>query len=348
MAIEQGHGNLLEADVDALVNTVNTKGVMGKGLALQFKKAFPDAFRDYDRACKAGEVEPGKMHVVRRLMAPRFIINFPTKKHWRHPSKLEYIRDGLVDLAHQIQTLGITSIAIPPLGCGYGGLNWDDVRPLIESALAPLSDVRVVLYGPQGAPAADKIIDRRKKPDMTGSRAAVVAAMAKYLETGYEYRLSLLEVQKLAYFLQEAGEPLRLQFKAHHYGPYADNLRKALRNIEGHFTRGVGDGANKPETPLELLPGALEEAMRFLGEQPESKHRLATVASLIDGFETPFGMELLATVHWVARHQEKTTLESVTAGVHAWSERKRSQMKDGHIRAAWTRLAELGWVEARA
>lgn len=154
MTIEPGRGNLLEADVDALVNPVNTQGVMGKGLALQFKKAFPDAFQSYVRACEAGEVVPGKMHVVRRLMAPRFILNFPTKKHWRNPSKLEYIRDGLDDLVQQVRALEIQSIAVPPLGCGHGGLDWEEVRPLIEAAFVPLPDVRVVLYAPKGAPAA--------------------------------------------------------------------------------------------------------------------------------------------------------------------------------------------------
>ena len=162
MAMELGSGNLLTADVDALVNTVNTQGVMGKGLALQFKKAFPEAFRSYERACKAGEVVPGKMHVVRRLAAPRFIIDFPTKKHWRNPSKLEYIRVGLDDLVAQVRALDIHSIAIPPLGCGHGGLQWKDVRPLIEQAFVAVQGVRVLLFEPKGAPKADAIIDRRQ------------------------------------------------------------------------------------------------------------------------------------------------------------------------------------------
>lgn len=349
MTIERGTGNLLTADVDALVNTVNTQGVMGKGLALQFKKAFPEAFQSYERACKAGEVVPGKMHVVRRLTAPRFIINFPTKKHWRNPSKLEYIRDGLRDLVDQVRSLEIRSIAIPPLGCGHGGLASSDVRPLIEQAFDQIPDVQVVIFEPKGVPAADAIIDRRKRPPMTAGRAAVLALMGKYLETGYDYRLSLVEVQKLAYFLQEAGEPLRLQFKAHHYGPYADNLRKALRNMEGHYTRGVGDGQNSPETPLQVLPGAVEAAQDFLGKQPQSVERLERVAKLIEGFETPFGMELLGTVHWVMTQADgDDDIEQVTAKVQSWSARKRSQMKDGHIRAAWSRLRDLGWTHAAA
>jgi len=349
MPIERGQGNLLAAPVDALVNTVNTEGVMGKGLALQFKKAFPEAFTSYERACRAGEVVIGRMHVVQRLTSPRFIINFPTKKHWRQPSRLSYIEDGLRDLVARVRELGIQSIAVPPLGCGNGGLDWSDVRPLIVNAFADAPDVRVLLFEPAGAPTAEEIIDHRTRPSMTASRAAVLGLMGRYSSTDYGYRLSLVEVQKLAYFLQVAGEPLRLEFKAHFYGPYADNLRKALRNIEGHYTRGTADGKNSPETPLEILPGALEEAETQLQVQPESRARLERVARLIDGFETPFGMELLGTVHWVMSHSSTPdNLSSVVAAVQGWNARKRSQMKAGHIEAAWRRLREQEWLGSEA
>ncbi|MCX5746412.1 MAG: macro domain-containing protein [Proteobacteria bacterium] len=345
MTIERGQGNLLAAEVDALVNTVNTEGVMGKGLALQFKKAFPEAFSSYDRACKAGEVEVGRMHVVRSLASPHFILNFPTKKHWRNPSRLEYIEAGLRDLVAQVRAFGIRSIAVPPLGCGNGGLDWSDVRPRIERAFAALPEVRVVLFEPAGAPAADEIIDHRAPPKMTSARAAVLGLMGRYASTRYEYRLSLIEVQKLAYFLQVAGEPLRLEFKPHFYGPYADNLRKALRNIEGHYTRGLADGKNAPATPLEILPGALEAAEAHLATEPASLARLDRVARLIEGFETPFGMELLGTVHWVMSHAPRAVdAASVVAAVQRWSEQKRSRMKPGHIEAAWNRLREQGWA----
>lgn len=345
MTIERGSGNMLSADVDALVNTVNTKGVMGKGLALQFKKAFPEAFVDYERACRAGEVVVGRMHTVRRLVAPRFIINFPTKEHWRQPSRPSYIRDGLHDLVELVRALGIQSIAIPPLGCGNGGLDWTDVEPLIVRAFSALPEVRVLLFHPGAAPRPEHVIDRRARPAMTPGRAALLALMERYLATGYEYRLSLVEVQKLAYFLQEAGEPLRLDYTAHHHGPYADNLRKALRNMEGHYTRGVGDGRNSPETPLELLPDAAAEARGYLAGRPETRERLDRVARLIEGFETPFGMELLGTVHWVMRHDaDPADADDVVARVHGWSNRKRAAMKDGHVRAAWQRLHRECWA----
>lgn len=340
MPIERGEGNLLTADVDALVNTVNTEGVMGKGLALQFKRAFPDAFKSYSEACKAGEVEVGEVHVVQRLVAPRFIINFPTKKHWRQPSKLAYVEEGLQDLVTKVKLNGISSIAIPPLGCGNGGLDWADVKPLILKAAEAMPEVRIVLFEPEGTPNAEQMLEGRSKPKMTSSRAAVIALMGKYLETGYDYRLSLVEVQKLTYFLQEAGEPLRLEFKPHYYGPYADNLRKALRNIEGHYTRGVGDGQNSPETPLEVLPGALDAAREFLAQDSEVSTRIQKVGKLIEGFESPFGMELLATVHWAMK--DGGDLESVISKVHSWNSRKRSLMKEGHIRAAWLRIQEVG------
>ena len=165
MTILRGQGNLLAAEVDALVNAVNTEGVMGKGIALQFKKAFPESFQSYAHASKDGEIAIGRMHVVKRLTSPRFIINFPTKKHWRNPSRLEYVEEGLVDLVAKVRELGITSIAVPPLGCGNGGLDWADVRPRIVEAFEAIPDVRVLLFEPSGAPPPEAIVDRGKSPN---------------------------------------------------------------------------------------------------------------------------------------------------------------------------------------
>jgi len=229
--IERTRGNLLEADAEALVNTVNTVGVMGKGIALQFKKAFPENFKAYRKACDAKELQPGTMLVVesRELTGnPRFIINFPTKRHWRGKSKMEDIESGLAALVEEIQNRGIQSVAVPPLGCGNGGLCWSDVLPRIESAFAELPGIRVLVYDPAGAPLLHGMMDRTKRPKMTDGRAAVLCLMNRYLVPGYMYRLSMLEVQKLAYFMQVAGQDLKLRFQKHHYGPYADNLRKVM------------------------------------------------------------------------------------------------------------------------
>lgn len=342
-------GNLLTADAEALVNTVNTEGTMGKGIALQFARAFPDILPAYESACRGGELQPGKVQFIERgeLLNPRWIINFPTKRHWRGKSRLGDIEAGLVDLVEQMRARNIRSIAVPPLGCGLGGLSWDDVRPRIEAAFAPLADVRVLLYAPEGAPAPAEQPNRTTKPALTAARARVIEVLAAYLQLGYE--LSLLEVQKLLYFLQTAGDDLRLAYVKHKYGPYADNLRQVLKRFEGHYTLGYGDGNDAPETEITLLPGAQQAAHEFLAQARsggEEDERLARVVKLIEGFESPYGMELLASVHWVAASDGAATLEQAVERIHAWSDRKRKQMSPEHIAIAWRRLAELGWLSA--
>ena len=346
--IEQGTGNLLEADVEALVNTVNCVGQMGKGIALQFKQAYPKNFAAYQKAVRAGEVRPGAMFVfaTAQTQNPKLIINFPTKRHWRNNSRLEDIASGLTALVEEIRNRKIQSIAIPPLGCGNGGLDWDVVRPMIVAALAPLPEVRVMLYSPSGAPAATTMPVRTPEPKMTTARALFVKAIDQYRQCAY--RLTLLEIQKLAYFLQEAGEPLKLNYQAGHYGPYAANLNKVLERIEGHFIRGYGD-SQKPDVPIALLDGAVALADNFLREQPAALARLQRVAALIEGFETPYGMELLASTHWVGSHAEPHAISDKEAvlAVHCWNPRKREIFKEKHIQVAWEAVAGRDVVSQR-
>lgn len=343
--IRTATGNLLQADAEALVNTVNCDGFMGKGIALQFKQAWPENFDAYAKACRAKEVRPGQMFVweTGRMVNPRYIINFPTKRHWRGKALIEDIRSGLRALIADVRRLGIRSIALPPLGCGNGGLDWQDVRPLIESAFAELPDTQVQLFSPLGAPEAKTMPVNTRRPTMTISRALFVRAMHQY-ET-LSYRLTLLEIQKLMYFLQEAGEPLRLRFQAGLYGPYAANLNKVLERIEGHLIRGYGD-SQKPDTEIELLPNAVQEADSFLKEHPLPIARVKRVSDLIQGFETPYGMELLSSVHWVCIHgkPKATTPEAAIQSVHGWNERKLKMFRPEHIRVAYQRLSELAWI----
>lgn len=343
--IHNATGNLLQTDAEALVNTVNCDGFMGKGIALQFKQAWPENFDAYAKACRAEEVRPGRMFIweTGRMVNPRYIINFPTKQHWRGKSRIADIQDGLRALVADVRRLGIKSIAVPPLGCGNGGLDWSDVRPLIESAFEGLPDVHVQMFGPLGAPAAKAMLVNTQKPVMTISRALFVRAMHQY-ET-LSYRLTLLEIQKLMYFLQEAGEPLKLRFQAGLYGPYATNLNKVLEKMEGHLIRGYGD-SQKPDTEIELLSSAVKEANLFLEDHPIPRERVSKVSDLIQGFETPYGMELLSSVHWVCIHQEPkaTTPEKAIESVHGWNERKQQMFRAEHIRAAYQRLCELAWI----
>lgn len=343
--IQLTQGDILKADAEALVNTVNCVGIMGRGIALQFKKAFPENFKAYEAACKANHVQLGKMFVydLNRLYNPRFIINFPTKNHWKNKSRIDDIQTGLTDLVTIVQQYQIGSIAIPPLGCGLGGLNWEDVKPLITEAFQSLPEVKVLLFEPAGAPQATVMVKQDKIPNMTVGRAALLGLMRRYLAAVMDPTVTLLEVHKLMYFMQEAGEPLRLKYQKAPYGPYAENLRHVLNHIEGHFISGYADAGDQPDKPLELKPHASEQAEAFLIQHETTRARFDRVANLIKGFETPFGMELLSTVHWVKSHEQAATVEAAVKQIHNWTPRKR-MFEPRHIHLAWERLHQAGWL----
>lgn len=344
--LELTKGNLLDAPVEALVNTVNTVGVMGKGIALQFKQAFPDNFRVYESACKRQEVVPGKMFVVpiHRFENPKYIINFPTKRHWKGKSRIEDIEAGLIDLLEVIRNSDIKSIALPPLGCGNGGLEWGIVLPMIKRAIAQIPEVRVLVYSPGGAPDVDQMRVATQRPRMNDNRAALIAMMMNYGEIGY--RLTLLEVQKLAYFLQLAGQPLKLNFAKEKYGPYAEALNHVLQRLEGHFVRGYGDRSR--EASIEVLPDGRNEVAAYLADDDATNKRIEVVNELIEGFENPHGMELLATVHWVMTEDPRAQrdLPHAVSVLHAWNDRKAHVFPEAHIRIAWEQLQRLRWVRS--
>lgn len=343
--IEYQTGNLFAAEVEALVNTVNCVGVMGRGVALQFKKAFPDNFKAYAGACKRGEVEPGRMFITERLDNPKYIINFPTKRHWRGKSRIDDIESGLDALACEIRERGIQSIALPPLGSGLGGLKWPDVRSRIESALVDVSvDVRVIVFEPDGAPDAAVMARLSEAPEMNASRAALIVAVDAYLGGQKSGSITLLELHKLMYFLQVAGEPLKLRYEKLHYGPYADNLRHVLLRFEGHYLSGYFDGGNEPDKSLALMPGAVNDAQAFLEGSAAANARLREVAELTDGHKGPFAMELLATVHWVIYHEGADTIADVIQRVRMWNAHKRESFFSEQIAEACKTLVARGWL----
>jgi O-acetyl-ADP-ribose deacetylase (regulator of RNase III) len=347
--IVEGHGNLLEADAEALVNTVNTVGVMGKGIALQFKRAFPANFRAYRDACRRGEVRLGHVWTF-DTGAPgphRYILNFPTKGHWRDNSRLEDVRAGLDSLLAIVAERGITSVGIPALGCGNGGLDWRDVRPLIQNAFADLPDVRAIVFPPEGAPDPAVMPNATAAPRLTLPRALVVVAVERYLRRArlQEVRdgVSELEIQKLAYFLQALGEPLALRFVRGSYGPYSPALGHVLDALEGHHLTGLGDRSARVTelAPITTLPGSVDAATRVLDGHVEAGHRLDQLLDLVDGFETPYSLELLATVHYAATRRPQTGEPAeLTDRVRSWSTRKARMFTQHQVRVAADRLTD--------
>ena len=341
-------GNILAEETDALVNTVNCVGVMGRGIALQFKIAFPDNFKAYAQACKRQEVQPGHLFVfdTGRLTNPRYIINFPTKRHWRGKSRMEDIESGLQALREVIRDKEILSLAVPPLGAGLGGLNWNEVRLRIEEALGDFDDVRIVIFQPGGAPAVARMAKRQSAPGMSTGRAVLEGLMNRYLRGLLDPFVTLLEVHKLMYFMKISGEPAvkRLRVVKGLYGPYAENLTHVLREVEGHYITGYGDGADEPYKQLDLVPGAVTAAERVLRENAGTHARFGRVVDLVEGFESSFGLELLSTVHWVMARESPGNLPEVISRVHTWDERKK-MFSARQIRLAANVLAEKGWID---
>lgn len=346
-------GNLLEARVEVLVNTVNTVGVMGKGIALMFKERFAENFRLYAAACKAGKVQTGRMFVtpVHELDGPRWIVNFPTKQHWRSPSRLEWIVDGLQDLRRFLLEHQIHSIAIPPLGAGNGGLEWAAVREQIELALGDIA-TEVLVFEPTRQ--YQNVAKRTGVEKLTPARALIAELVRRYWVMGME--CSLLEIQKLAWFLERAIErhnpgnnPLNLQFTAHKYGPYANRLDHLLNNLDGsylHCNKRISDA-----DPFEVIwfdDERKDFLQTYLKTETKAYARaLESTTNLIDGFESPFGMELLATVDWLlTREGVAPDVPALREGLRHWrggpdaAERKMRLFNDRTLTIALDRLLQ--------
>lgn len=341
--IEYKNGDILREDVEAIVNTVNCVGIMGRGLALQFKNKFPQNLKEYQLACTNKEVQLGKMfvHQTGQLINPKYIINFPTKGHWKQNSKIEDISNGLDDLITIIEKYSIKSIAIPPLGSGLGGLDWKMVKKLIEEKLKNIN-CTIILFEPLEQKIEKSIT--KEIPKMTAGRAALIGLMDRYLKGLMDPFISLIEVHKLMYFMQESGEELRLKYKKAQFGPYADNLRHVLNTIEGHFISGYEDGGDAPTKQLKLIPKAVEDAKNYLTNKKNTNENFVKVAKLVDGFETPFGLELLSTVHWVVKNENASNLEEVISKIYNWNERKK-QFSRKQIQIALDTLVKNDWLK---
>lgn len=349
MTIEYKIGDMFDEPTEAIVNTVNCVGVMGKGVALEFKRRWPENFRAYKRLCDSGDLSPGKLFVFENGVLVgegyhRYLINFPTKLHWRAHSKLEFIEKGLDDLVRQVERLGIKSVALPPLGCGNGGLEWSDVRPIIVRKLAPLSDVRFVVFAP-GSNAAAVPEQNGIPTDLTVGRASMMVAFAE-LEKFFGGHLTRLTAQKLAYFMQVMGAEFGLRFEKAQFGPYSEGLHSAFKAMEAkRYISGYSDKDRKVVVTAATFAASNEY---LKSEGIDVAPLIKKLSLLIDGYETPYGMELLSSVHFLFAIEGITTQPEMSEALDAWNDHKRASFSRSAVTAALERLREDGYLPSAA
>jgi O-acetyl-ADP-ribose deacetylase (regulator of RNase III) len=350
--IRFGSGNLLNADVDALVNPVNCVGVLGKGLALQFKRAYPEMVKPYERACAAGEVVPGAVHVVDRGpgQQPRWILNVPTKRHWRNPSRFDDVAAGARALADTVRELDIRSVAVPPLGCGNGGLDWSEVRPMLLSSLGSL-DAEVLIFAPAGAPDPADMPDRSKAPELTAQRAELLVLLSEFLARSTPFRvaeradaLARIEIQKLAYLAQVFARSAEHRFERGRYGPYSHDLERELKEWEGHFVLGYGDATDTvlELRPIQLLPDSVKAAAAVA--RPTYGEVVDAVLRAVDGWESTYELELLATTLFTFREGTASSAKQAHDVISGWSHVPPHLFTARHVSIAWEHLRATGWL----
>lgn len=337
-------GNLLDAKTDALVNTVNTVGVMGKGIALQFKERFPTNFKIYAAECKANRVQIGKMLVVKEnsMYGEKLIINFPTKTEWFKKSQYNYIEEGLKDLRKVIEIYQIKSIAIPPLGSGNGGLKWDNVKQLLNKYLEDLKDIDIMIFEPNDE--VKKVLQEQehKNVELRPGRAMLLYALFKYEKLGEI--ASVFVANKLAYFLQKSGENLRLQFVPFTYGPYAQAVDKVLYSLNGKYLKGMEQMKAKAFEPLQLNYERYNEVQAYLKKNlnAEQHARLKNLFEFIDGFESALSLEILSSIHYLLEENPKLNSDDLLLKIQEWNNRKKELIDKEQVEIALKRIKEYG------
>lgn len=320
-------GNIFESDAQALVNTVNTVGVMGKGIALQFKKAFPSNYKLYSDACKQNEIAIGKLFVSydsNLNTGKKVIVNFPTKTHWRKPSEYIYIEKGLDNLISVIEQHDIKSIAIPPLGAGNGGLEWEQVKKIIEQKLS-LLNIDIYIYEP-----TLKIKEHLKKERvrLTSARALLLYVLYDLVSNG-EY-VSEFSSEKVCYFLQRFGadKHFKLKFEPNFYGPYSGKVRFVLNALNGSYIMGFSDMDKKPFDPLTLVADGYETVKDYIERDDELFLIAQKTMNFLNGFYSDFALELLSSIDYLSRKHNTFSQDVVSEKLEEWSDRKRSMFSN--------------------
>lgn len=320
-------GNILDSKAQALVNTVNTVGIMGKGIALQFKKAYPNNFKLYSEACKKKELGIGKMFVTKDSnisSGEKLIINFPTKQNWRKPSEYIFIEEGLDDLINVIKTKQIKSIAIPPLGAGNGGLKWEKVKKIIEEKFKNI-DTEIYVYEPTSQ-IREKLKKERVK--LTDARALLLYVLYDLVGNG-EF-VSEFSSEKVSYFLQRFGAEkyFKLQFKPNFYGPYSGKVRYILNALNGSYIMGYSDMDKKPFDPLTIVADGFDEVQNHIKNKSELLSIAKKTTEFLSGFYSDFALELLSSIDFIASTENSFDKQIITQKLNEWSDRKQSMFSD--------------------
>ena len=327
--IQYKNGNLLESQAEALVNTVNTIGIMGKGIALQFKNQYPVNYKIYSKACREKSFNVGQLLVTKEaslLGGTKFIINFPTKTDWRKPSEYSYIEIGLQQLAKVIKENKIKSIAIPPLGAGNGGLDWNKVKTLIEKNLAD-TDCDIQIFEPN---AVIQEAMKKERIKLTPARAMLLSVLFDLVKSG-EF-VSEFAAEKIAYFLQRFGakDVFKLKFEPNFYGPYSGKVKHVLYYLNGSYITGYSSKDKKPFEELGLMMDAEDEVNSYLNDEENSDNKMVIdkTKTFLSGFYSPFGLELLSSIDFIMIEKNVTSPEEISKYLNEWSERKQTMFNN--------------------
>jgi len=352
-------GDLFKSRAGTLVNTVNCVGVMGKGIALEFKKRFPAMYEDYVRRCDRGEVRIGRPYLYKQKRGPS-ILNFPTKEHWRAVSRLSDLVKGLEHLKANYKNWGIKSLAVPPLGCGNGQLDWEVVGPTLYRYLDQL-DIPVDLYAPHGTPPRQLALDflvghQTASPDhvveharVTPAAVALVGIVSRISRERYHWPIGRTMFQKIAYFATESGIPTGLEYERGSYGPYAANLKRLVAQLEQHSL--LTENKSGPLFVVTPGPTYRDGRDKFKPQLKEWAPIIERVADLFLRIRRTADAEVAASVHYVAkelaqRHEGSgtPTEQQVFEEVREWKSRRRPPIHDEEIAEAIRNLNVLGWV----
>ena len=341
MALTFIKGDMFSEPAEAIVNTVNCAGVMGKGVALEFKKRWPKNYRAYKKQCDAKQLSPGTLFVydngdLLNQSYPRYLINFPTKLHWRSKSKIQYIEDGLDVLIDTLAEYRIKSVAMPRLGCGNGGLNWSEIRSLIERKLANINDVDIKVFESKEVYCEEPEHESPSSLKMTFERAVTMKALSD-LETHFDGSYDRISIHKIVYFLQALGVNYQLGFARNKNGPYSETLKGAFKKFEEHHLISGFSGEDKVSS---VTPRGCAMADEFLKSSDHAKAEeiVRKLNRLIQGFESAYGLELLSTVHWLVTFENKKSVQEIIDALNSWSEAKRTKFTPDNIHAAYDRL----------